>query len=159
MKKIVCMLVVTFISMLAGADNFPLGVEREAKEAERLLELSGTKEAMDQMTDMVIAQQLQKNPTLVPFESVMRRFFEKYLSFESTKDELVELYVEMFTENELVALNDFYSTDVGRKAIETMPNLMQRGSEIGARRAQENMAEFQKMIAEEADRLRQLGQQ
>ena len=129
------------------------------KEAEKLLELSGTKQAMDQVADMMLAQELQNNPTLVPFESVMRQFFFKYLSYESTKDELAKLYTTEFTKEELVAINEFYSTEVGQKSVKAMPGLMQQAGDLAMRRVQDNIHELQEMIAKEAERLKHLSEQ
>ena len=102
------------------------------------------------MIDIMLAQQLQQNQNLVPFEGVMRKFFNKYLSFERVKEEYIGLYTEAFTIDELKALNAFYSTPAGRKAVKLLPTLMQKGGEIGARRVQENIGELQQMIADEA---------
>lgn len=128
-------------------------------EAERLLEISGAKAAMETMADMMLAQQLQQNPALSPYEDVMKQFFEKHLGYEKVKAFYVSLYVETFTEAELKELNEFYSTPIGRKAIETMPALMQRGGEYGAMVVQQNLDELRQNIAKEAERLKQLGSQ
>ncbi len=152
MKKYLAIAALLFVSNIYAASD-------AAMEAEKLLELSGTKAAMDQMTDMLLAQQLKQNPALVPFENVMRQFFQRYLSYESVKDEYVSIYTEAFTKNELVAMNEFYSTEVGKKAVRTLPDLMQKGGEIGVRRVQDNMPELQRMIAEEAARLKKEQQQ
>jgi len=152
MNKYLFLGVFLFFSSICHSDG-------AIREAEKLLELSGTKEVMEQMTDMVLAQELQNNPTLVPFENVMRQFFQKYLSYESTKDEMVSLYVEVFSKEELSELNAFYSTKLGQKAVKTMPGLMQKGGEMGTQRVQDNLAELQQMIADEAERLKQLSEQ
>ena len=136
-----------------------LGFASPEQEAEKLLELSGTKEAMTKMSDMMLAQELQQNPTLVPFEQVLRDFFDKHLSYESIKSDFISLYTEVFTENELAAMNQFYASDVGQKAVKNMPLLMEKGGEIGLRRVQNNIGELQQMIAAEAERLKALGQQ
>lgn len=122
-------------------------------EAERLLELSGTKTAMEQMQQITLQQLLLQTPSLGPFKHVLESHFNKHLSFDSMKDEYIDLYVESFSEGELKQLNEFYSSAVGQKAVSKLPVLMQKGSEIGARRAQESMAELQAAIQAEASRL------
>lgn len=146
MKKYLSIILFLFIS------NAFAGNEHE-QQAEKWLELSGTKAAMETMTDMMLAQQLQQNPSLTPFEHIMRQFLEKHLSYESLKDDYIAMYVETFTKDELLAINKFYSTKVGAKAIKTMPNLMQRGGELGRSRVQDNISELQNMITEEAKKL------
>lgn len=149
MKNSLLFMVLLSFGTAVFADN-------AAKEAERLLELSGTKVAMNQMTDMMLRQQLQQNPTLVPFENVLRSFFEKHIGYDNTKDALVKLYTDTFSEDELIKMNAFYETDVGQKSVRVLPDIMQRSSEIGTRRVEQNLDELQRMIADEAYRLKQL---
>ena len=122
-------------------------------EAEKLLELAGTKAAMETMTDIMLTQQIQQNPSLVPFKQIMQQFFQKYLSYESLKSDFISMYVEAFTKDELTAINEFYATEAGKKAVKLMPSLMQKGGEIGQRQVQDNIQELQKMIKDEAERI------
>lgn len=122
-------------------------------EAERLLELAGTKASMESMTDMMLAQQLEQNPGLMPYEGVMRTFLEKYLSYDALKGEIIAIYKDAFTLEELREMNAFYSTDVGKKATLLLPELIQKGGEMGARQVQANVGELQQMIKAEAERL------
>lgn len=127
--------------------------EHEA-EAERLLELTGAKTSMTTMADMLLAQQLEQNPELVPLEGALTRFLRKHLSYEALKADLISVYVQAFTKDELIAINDFYSTDVGRKAVRLMPVMMRRLGDIGLKRVQDNMGELEEMIQKEEDRLK-----
>lgn len=148
-----------FVALMVWLLSLPVYADKPSeltREAERLLELSGSKAAMLQMTDMMLEQQLQQNPTLIPFEGVMRRFFEKHLSYENLKDEYIALYVEAFTVEELREMNRFFASDVGRKSVSMMPTLMQKGGELGASRVAQHLGELQAMIQEEAARLKQL---
>jgi hypothetical protein len=122
-------------------------------EAEKLLELAGTKAAMETMTDIMLTQQIQQNPSLVPFKQIMQQFFQKHLSYESLKSDFISMYVEAFTKDELTAINEFYATEAGKKAVKLMPSLMQKGGEIGQRQVQDNIQELQKMIKDEAERI------
>ena len=83
--------------------------------------------AMDQM----MAVQLKANPQLAPFKDVMKKFLDKHLSYASIKEELISLYVSEFTETELKELVAFYRTPVGKKAVDKLPVLMQKGAELG----------------------------
>lgn len=129
------------------------------REAERFLELSGVAEAMSQSSQMVIDQQLQQNPTLIPFRKVMLAFFEKYVSYEQLKEEYAALYAERFSKQELEKINQFYASGVGRKMVRLMPELMQKGAEIATRRSEEHLPELQQMMADEARRIQNLQDQ
>lgn len=146
---------VMMASLLVGVPVWADATE----EAERFLVLSGAAQAMNQASEMMINQQLQQNPTLIPFRRVMLAYFNKYVSYESLKEEYIALYVERFSEQELKQMNRFYESSVGRKMVQLMPELMEKGAEITARRSDEHFPELQKMMAEEAQRIQSLQDQ
>jgi hypothetical protein len=110
---------------------------------------------MSQMIDL----QLQQNPTLAPFKPVMMKFFSKHMSWASLKPEFLKIYSEAFSAKELREINEFYSTDTGKKTIQLMPSLMAQGGQIGAARVQANIGELQEMIKAESERLQKLSEQ
>jgi hypothetical protein len=120
--------------------------------AETLLMAANMEESMNSMIDQSLEMQIKTNPQLAPLRAVMRKFFAKHLSFESLKEDFIDLYVEEFTEEELLDIAAFYQTPTGRKSIEKMPVLFQKGGELGSRRVQENAGELRKMIQEELNR-------
>ena len=126
------------------------------KEAEKLLSTMGMENALTESMSQMVDIQLQQNPTLAPFKSVMMKFFNKHMSWESLKPEFVLIYSEAFTASELREINAFYATDTGKKTIEKMPTLMGQGAQIGAARVQGNIGELQSMIKAESERLKKL---
>jgi hypothetical protein len=94
--------------------------------------------------------QIKQNPMIEPYRDVMLEFFEKYMSWDSLKDDMAQIYVEEFTIQEIEKLSAFYRTAVGKKAALRMPKLMSKGGELGMRRVQEHMFELQEMIEEKA---------
>ncbi|MFK8050027.1 MAG: DUF2059 domain-containing protein [Halioglobus sp.] len=129
------------------------------KEAEKLLNVIGMEQSLVQSMALMLDLQLQQNPALGPYKQVMEEFFSKHMSYESLKSDMVKIYSEAFTASELSEINDFYSTKVGRKTIESMPALMAQGAQIGAARVQENIGELQAMIEAESERLQKLQQE
>ena len=80
----------------------------------------------------------------------MKRFFAKYISYASLKDDLIKMYSEEFTEQEnWKELATFYQTPLGKKVIEKTPKLSAKGAQLGMERVQANQAELQKMIQDE----------
>jgi hypothetical protein len=118
------------------------------KAAEELLATTGSEKNMAEMTSRMLDAQLEQRPEMKPVEPEMRAFINKYMSWQSIKDDLVQLYAQEFSEKELKELNKFYQTPVGRKTIQKMPMLMQAGMEIGQKRVQEHLPELQKSIAD-----------
>ena len=126
------------------------------KEAEKLLDMVGTQEVMEQSMSQMLDIQLQQNPALAPYKGVMMEFLNENMSYESLKPELIRMYSEEFTSSELREINAFYSTDVGKKSIEKMPTLMMQGGQLGATRVQENIGDLQAMIQAESERIQKL---
>ena len=148
-------LLIAFLSLstLSSADT------ASEKEAENLLNIIGMDQALEQTISQMLDLQLQQNPTLVPYKEVMLKFFAKHMSYESLKPELLKIYSEAFTAEELKEINKFYATDVGKKTIKELPNLVAQGGQIGATRVQENIGELQAMIEAEAERTKSLESQ
>ncbi len=126
------------------------------KEAENLLDKMGMQDLLERSTEQMLDLQIQQNAALKPFKHVMLKFLKKHMSYESLKPDMVAIYADAFTESELKELNAFYSTPTGKKTIQKLPELMVKGSQLGALRVQQNMQELQQMIAAEAERLQQL---
>lgn len=125
------------------------------EEAEKLFNILGMESALEQSMSQMLDIQLQQNPKLTPFKDVMMQFFQKHMSYDSLKPDMLRIYAETFSGQELKEINAFYSTDVGKKTIEKMPALMAQGAQIGAARVQENIGELQAMIQAEAARLQE----
>ena len=125
------------------------------QEANILLSTMGMKEAMVQSMEQMINLQLQQNPSLEPYKAVMMEFFNKYMSWESLKPELIKIYAQAFSADELREINTFYRTEVGIKTIKLMPTLMAQSGQIGVSRVQANIGELEAMIQAEVDRLQE----
>jgi hypothetical protein len=120
--------------------------------AEQLLKVTDAEKLMERSIDVVLDQQLKANPQLAPAKEAMRKFFKKHLSYASIKDDMIKIYTEEFTEDELKKAVEFYSTPVGKKLAAKMPVLLQKGGELGMKRVQENAEELRQMIEEELNK-------
>ncbi|MBL8794723.1 MAG: DUF2059 domain-containing protein [Planctomycetia bacterium] len=116
--------------------------------AEELLKVSNTEKAMQSAIDQMLALQLKANPQLEPVKDVMRQFLIKHISYAAVKDDLIAIYVAEFTDPELKEITAFYRTPTGKKAVEKLPVMFQKGAELGVKRVQENSAELKRMIEE-----------
>jgi uncharacterized protein len=133
--------------VLAGAPSVAWADEKSHRAAaEDLLKAANTEQAMQAALDQTLAIQLKANPQLEPVKDVMRKFFAKHLSYSALKDELIKIHMDEFTEAELKEIAAFYRTPTGKKSVEKLPALMQKGAELGMKRVQENSAELQQMI-------------
>lgn len=116
------------------------------KAAENLLSLMGMEKLLNQSVDQMLQMQVQQNPQLAPFQAQMKAFLNKYMSWDSLKNDMATVYTEEFSEQELNDLVKFYETPLGKKTVEKMPALMAKGAAMGQKRVQEHLPELQAAI-------------
>lgn len=106
------------------------------------------KAAIDQMVDL----QVKSNPRLAGHGETLKRFFAKHMSWESLKDEMIEIYAGAFTEEELKQITAFYRTPAGKKVIAKMPELLGKGMQLGVKHVQDNQSELIRMLQEQNEK-------
>lgn len=112
-----------------------------------------TEETMRESTDLILRQQVEQNPMMAQFEDIMREFMTKHLDWQELRPEFVQLYVDIYTEPELREMTAFYRTPLGRKMLETLPQVTVRSQEISQRRLQQHLPEMMQQI------MQRMGQQ
>ena len=130
------------------------------EEAEMLLSKmdANIRGALQQSSNQMLEMQMNQSPSLAPYKDVMTRFFERYMSYESLKPEMVRMYTEAYTLEELKEINAFYSSKVGKKTLELMPRLVARSGQIAAAKVEDNLDELRTMIKAETLRLQKSSQ-
>lgn len=103
-----------------------------------------------------IRMQGANNPFLAPYQDVLESWARKYLTWEAVGPGMTRLYAASFTEPELRQLTAFYRSPVGQKSLTVMPELMQRGSDIGAQIGKAHAQELVEMIQARQKELQQL---
>ncbi len=76
----------------------------------------------------------EARPAYEKFIDEVLALLSKSLSWENTKDEYIDVFVQEFSEEELGRLIEFYETPLGRKTLQILPELYEKGAEIGQRR-------------------------
>lgn len=125
-------------------------------EAEILMDLVDMKSTLDQTIDQTLELEMKQNPSLTPYQEVMNKFLKKHLGYDVVKSDLIRIYADAFTANELRDINAFYRTETGKKSIRLAPHLFSEGVQIGRQRIQQNVKELQSMIEAEAKRIKLL---
>jgi hypothetical protein len=118
--------------------------ERQA--VEQLFVLTAMQQKIDESVTTVLALQIAQNPGLRSYQQAVREFLERNIGWGSLKNDLSNMYMEEFTEQELNDINTFYSSPTGRKVIERLPVLVQMRNQLASQRLQENIGELQKEI-------------
>lgn len=118
--------------------------------AERLITSIDMEHMYARTMEATIQAQLRQNPQMAQFEAIMRSFFAKYLSWPQMRADFVRVYALTYTEDEMRQLAAFYQTPLGRRLLETLPELSQRSAEITQRRVMEHMPELMQQMMEAA---------
>lgn len=138
-------LLLILITVTACATSTPsLDSHREA--AVEFLELMQVEQTMTNMSGLMADAMVKQNPKMAPYRDVVIAWSNETMSWSKHRDAFVELYVDAFSETELRDLIGFYRSPTGQKSIRVMPELMNRGAEIGNKAATANMAKLQSMI-------------
>ena len=131
------LLLVWLAPQAAGADA---ASHRAA--VERLFSLTRLQQKIDESVQTVAALQLQQTPELAQHRAALMKFLEQHIGWNAMHEELVQMYLQAFSEQELEAINAFYSSPAGQKIITTVPQLVQQRNRLAMQRLQDNMAEF-----------------
>lgn len=125
--------------------------------ARELLQLAGTPRVMNSAAEAMVDAQVKANPAIEPYRDVLLTWIRKYITYESMEPKLIDLYSESFSEAELREMIAFYKTPVGQKAMEKMPELMQKGALMGTEAAQQHTDELRQMIEARDQELKKQG--
>ena len=117
--------------------------------AEELLQITGLKESLNRTAEQLVDFQIRQNPQMAPYRAVFLEFFKKYMSYDNLKNDIIQIYVEEFSENELKDIIRFYKTPTGRKTIEKLPVLMSKGAQVGMANVKSHMPELKARLEEE----------
>ncbi len=140
------------LSAFAGnAQTAPAAKSSRLKAAEDLITASNIESQMSCMYANIVGAASAQIPEekKAKFKTVMLNFLSKYMSFTDLKQEMAQIYAEEFTEAELKEITRFYLTPVGKKTIEKLPALQQKGIEIAQQKLQAHLPELQQTMQAE----------
>ena len=116
----------------------------------RLFEIMEMDKTMRDTTNKLVDVQLNafsiSNADKAKVRPVLIKFFEKYMSYDSLKRDLAEVYLKYFTIKDIQELIKFYQTPTGRKFIKNQSVLMSEGADLGVKRVQSHQDELQLML-------------
>ncbi|HET7465022.1 MAG TPA: DUF2059 domain-containing protein [Longimicrobium sp.] len=147
MKKVIALVACAAAFALARparAQDEPTPARTAA--AEQLIASIDMEHTYAKTMEMMVQSQLRQNPQMAQFEGVMRSFFARYLSWPQIHADMARIYALTYTEDEMRQLTAFYQTPLGKRLLETMPELAQRSSEVTQRRVMEHMPELMEQM-------------
>jgi uncharacterized protein len=94
----------------------------------RLLELTGTKDMVNQMKSVMMSQFRQNAPGMPPgmFDEMMAE-----LKAEDLEESMIPVYANHFTGDDIKHLIAFYESPFGRKVMREMPQIITEANEVG----------------------------
>ncbi|TWI53352.1 hypothetical protein IQ22_02566 [Pseudomonas duriflava] len=144
--------VLSGVSSLAMAD-----AASHAAEAERFLKLANA----DKLTTPVYAQVHElfgqhfaqakapgKQAVLESYVARANTALDKSIGWEQIKPEMVKLYTQNFTEDELEDLIKFYQSPLGKKMMTTLPQLSVQSSQIAQAKLEQAVPQVNKLLAD-----------
>jgi hypothetical protein len=132
--------------------------------AERFLKLANaqgmTAPVYDQVSRLINAQFSQAGGSL-QYESVLRRYqqqarevLDRELAWEAMRDELIDLYLPLFSEEEFESLAQFYQSPAGHKLMQHLPQLTRDSMAISRTRVEERLEpEIQELLEKMTDEI------
>jgi len=69
-------------------------------------------------------------------KNIYRAWFDQDIDRASVKKQMIDLYADHFTQQEIEEIIKFYQTPIGQKFLEKSPVLMQLGAQIGMKEGQ-----------------------
>jgi hypothetical protein len=124
---------------------------------DELLAVTDMERTMAQSTEQMLRAQLQAMPQLAPFEDVLRQFYGEQLSWKAMKPDLVTIYADVFTEQEIRDVTAFYRTPLGKTMMAKMPQIMARSAELSQQHLQAALPQLMSRIQARAAELQRQG--
>jgi hypothetical protein len=145
-------LLLAVLAVLVAASAAAADQKSHRKAAEELLKVLNMDKQLQSAIDQTLDLQIKANPGIAEYRDVMKKFFSKHMSWDSLKEDIITIYTDAFTEEELNEITKFYKTPVGKKLVEKNPELMGKGMQLGVKRVQENQGELRQMLEDARDK-------
>jgi len=116
--------------------------------AKKLLEEMNLEKVYINAVNNSTANLIKANPKFKKVEDKIKAFYEKYIGWNSIKDDLAKLYAKYYTPQELKEITEFYKTKTGKKVLATMGKLSYEGQMITRKRLTPHIDELKKILDE-----------
>ena len=89
-----------------------------------------------------------KKATLESYQAKANAALDQAIGWNKLKPEMVKLYTDNFTEQELKDLVKFYQSPLGQKIVKTMPQVTEQSAELTQQHLQEAAPVVNKLLAD-----------
>lgn len=123
--------------------------ELERHATSELLDVMQFEKTMNETMSITMEMMKKSFPENEKSSEVLAKFFKEYLSPESLREETIQIYSEVFTENEIKDMIIFYKSETGQKTLEKSPKITKRMMQMTEKRLNQNMDKIFDMLDEE----------
>ena len=128
--------------------------------AEDMLKISRVDKMIEPMMENVMSVMQQqmaqidipedRKPIIEKYNEKIVKTLREEMKWEKMKDEFIELYLRVYTEEEIRGLIEFYTSPLGQKMLDKMPELMQASLQISQGLLQQTLPKIQQLSQEMA---------
>jgi uncharacterized protein len=124
----------------------PAALDSHAQAATELLTVMNLERQMAGGAEAMVDVMIGQNAMLAPYRDVLLKWAASFMNWENFGPQVVALYEDAFTEQELRDMTAFYKSPTGQKSLTGIPQLTHRMSELGSKVAKEHVPELEAMI-------------
>ena len=143
MKRLLMMLALVLSAAPAAAQPEPPASEVEA--VRELLQVSRTRDNFIRAMELGMEQSGMGELTPA-VRQVLREFMDEHFRYEDLEPEMIRMYTDLYTEEEIRGMTAFYRTPVGQRVIETLPELSAASQRMAQTRLQAAMPQLVERI-------------
>lgn len=153
----VFILIIVMMSICSPSNSFA-SEESHRAAVEKMLQLSNVDKIMDPMfeqAESMLKSQFEQmgvsekqRPVLEKYNQKLISLMKKEMAWSKMRDDFINIYIKVYTEEEILEINKFYSSPVGKKMVEKMPMLMQESMTLTQKIVQNIFPQI-KQISEE----------
>lgn len=153
-------LTLTLLSTVVIISTAVASPESHRQAVEEMLAISRVDQMLEPMMDNVMTvmqQQMSqvnipedKKPIVDKYNQKIIETLRHEMRWENMQEDFVALYLEVYSEDEIRGLTDFYKTPLGQKMLDKMPELMQASMQISQGLLQQTLPKIQQLSQEMA---------
>ncbi|NOZ68068.1 MAG: DUF2059 domain-containing protein [Deferribacteres bacterium] len=164
MKKILC--IFTILLLACCGTVFADNTDDNRRDVERLLILMGSPKIMEQFTNQlkqIYSKQVEQTdmseelkPLLKKQNSELLDLLTRELSWEKIKDDYIDVYLSVYTIDEIKELIKFYESPIGKKMVEKTPYLINSMLELSQQKVWKLTPQINALVEKHQKELRDL---
>jgi len=153
-KKIMLafMLIFTTATLYAEGNNTKAQEEKKEQKGDnleaayKLLDEMNLKKVYENAVNGSTQRLIAANKNFKSIEDKIKAFYQKYIGWDSVKQDLAKLYSKYYTKEELEDITNFYKTKTGKKVLATMGKLAYEGQMLTQKRLRPHLDELKKIL-------------